>query len=71
MSEFEPGNVWLSREDVARRQGIPVATLAQWACQGKGPRYARFGRYARYRLADVIAWENEQFGDRGHGHDAA
>jgi hypothetical protein len=37
-------------------------TLAMWGCQGKGPRYAKFGGQARYRLSDVIAWENEQFG---------
>ena len=29
------------------------ATLAQWACHGKGPRYARLGRHCRYRLSDV------------------
>ena len=38
-----------------------MKTLAQWASQGKGPRYAVFGRHSRYRLADVIAWENAQF----------
>ncbi len=54
-------DVWLTRAELAKREKLPVATLAQWASQGKGPRYARFGRHARYRLADVIAWENAQF----------
>jgi hypothetical protein len=39
-----------------------VATLAQWGCQGKGPKYAKFGRHVSYRLSDVIDWENAQFG---------
>jgi hypothetical protein len=41
---------------------MPPATLDQWASQGRGPKYAKFGRHARYRLSDVIAWENGQFG---------
>lgn len=53
---------WLTRVELAGRVQIPIATLAQWASQGKGPRYARFGRHVRYRLSDVIAWENAQFG---------
>lgn len=59
--------VWLTRTELAEREKLPVATLAQWASQGKGPRYARFGKHCRYRLSDVIAWENERFG----GPDAA
>jgi excisionase family DNA binding protein len=55
-------NVWLTRQEVADRQKVPLATLAQWASQGKGPKYAKFGRHVRYRLSDLIAWENAQFG---------
>jgi hypothetical protein len=43
---------------------MPDSTLDQWGSQGRGPKYARFGRHVRYRLSDVIAWENEQFGDQ-------
>ena len=32
--------------------------------QGAGPRLMQFGRHARYRLADVIAWENGRCADR-------
>ena len=52
---------WLTRRELAERQKIPIATLAQWACRNEGPKYALFGRHARYRLSDVIAWENAQF----------
>jgi hypothetical protein len=53
---------WLTRQQLAEREQLPVATLAQWGCQGKGPKYAKFGRHVRYRLSDVIDWENAQFG---------
>jgi len=55
--------VWLSRKDLAERLGVPQKTPAGWATKGTGPQYARFGRHVRYRLSDVIAWENEQFAD--------
>lgn len=53
---------WLTRPEVADRLRVPEKTLAQWASQRKGPPYARFGRHCRYRLSDVIDWENQQFG---------
>lgn len=53
---------WLTRQEVAKRMKVPPATLAQWASQGRGPRYALFGRHCRYKLDDVIRWENAQFG---------
>ncbi|OBB71574.1 AlpA family transcriptional regulator [Mycobacterium sp. 852014-52144_SCH5372336] len=53
---------WLTRPELADRWKMPPATLNQWASQGRGPKYARFGRHVRYRLSDVITWENSQFG---------
>jgi hypothetical protein len=58
-------DTWLTRQDLSARNKVPVATLAQWASQGKGPRYRRFGRHVRYALSDVIAWENAQFSGGG------
>lgn len=51
---------WLTRSEVGERLRVPVKTLAQWASQGKGPKYARFGGHCRYKLSDCIAWENAQ-----------
>lgn len=51
-------DTWLSRQQLADRYGLPVKTLAQWACKGTGPRYARMGRHVRYRLSDIIDWES-------------
>ena len=60
---------WLTRQEVADRTKVPIATLAQWGSgeDRKGPKFAKFGRHVRYRLADVIAWENAQFGDQADG----
>lgn len=61
-------DTWLTRPQLANRLQVTVKTLAQWATQGRGPRYARpGGGGVRYRMADVIDWENSQFG----GGDAA
>ncbi|WP_280422420.1 helix-turn-helix domain-containing protein [Nocardia carnea] len=58
---------WLTTDDVADRLKIPPKTLANWASLGKGPRFARIGRYRRYRLEDLIAWE-EMMLAQGGGH---
>lgn len=49
---------WLSRQEVASRLKLPPKTLAQWATQSRGPRFSKIGRFARYKLSDVIAWED-------------
>jgi hypothetical protein len=51
---------WLTRVELAQRLKIPEKTPAEWASQKKGPQFSKFGRWARYRLSDVIAWENRQ-----------
>ncbi len=58
-------DIWLSRKKLAARWDMPKSTLDQWASQHKGVPYAMFGRHARYRLSDVIAWETAQFAQRG------
>lgn len=58
---MESAESWLTRAELSLRVKVPIATLAQWASQGKGPRYARFGRHVRYAISDVIAWEQDQY----------
>jgi len=58
-------SVWLTRTELADRIRIPKSTLEGWAVEGKGPRFAKFGRHVRYRMDVVIAWENEQLGEAG------
>jgi hypothetical protein len=55
---------WFTRPELAGRWKMPKSTLDQWASQRKGPPYAMFGRHARYRLSDIVAWESAQFADR-------
>jgi len=55
--------IWLSRTELAERLKVPVKTPAEWACRQKGPRYAKFGKHVRYRLSDVIEWENSMMSD--------
>ncbi|MFE7722751.1 helix-turn-helix domain-containing protein [Nocardia rhizosphaerihabitans] len=50
----------MTTTDLAQRFQIPAKTLAGWACDGTGPRYARLGRHRRYRLADVRVWEHQR-----------
>ena len=57
----------LSIDDLAERYGVPVKTVYAWNSEGTGPRYMRIGRHVRYKLADVIAWENTRYADGGKG----
>lgn len=57
---MNPDDVWLSTDELAARLKIPKKTLAVWASAGRGPRYARIGRYRRYRLTDLLLWEQDQ-----------
>jgi hypothetical protein len=54
---------WLTRPELGERLKVSPKTLAQWKWKGLGPRCASIGGQTRYRLSDVIAWENAQFGD--------
>ncbi|WP_280390716.1 helix-turn-helix domain-containing protein [Nocardia brasiliensis] len=56
---------WLSTEEVAQRLKVPIKTLAVWASGCRGPRFARIGRFRRYRLNDLVAWEAEQLRNGG------
>jgi predicted DNA-binding transcriptional regulator AlpA len=68
MSERHRGPAWL-----AEREGVPITTVYNWNSTGDGPRFMKIGRHVRYRLADVLAWEQSRLVDRGHnlGGDAA
>jgi excisionase family DNA binding protein len=50
----------LSPEELAERLGVPLQTVYKWNSEEDGPPYMRVGRHCRYRLADVIAWENSR-----------
>ena len=60
----------LGPADLAEYLGLPLGTVYQWRATGKGPRGFRVGKFVRYRLADVEAWEQEQL-DKEQEKDAA
>ena len=63
-------SIWLSRKELAERLNVPAKTPAEWATKGTGPRYAKFGRHVRYRISDVVAWEDSLMSDAGAMIDA-
>ena len=50
----------LSPQALAEREGVPLETVYGWNKTRTGPRYMKIGRHVRYRLADVVAWENSR-----------
>jgi|GraSoiStandDraft_42_1057292.scaffolds.fasta_scaffold2249246_1 predicted DNA-binding transcriptional regulator AlpA len=52
------GDKHLTPEDLADREGIPLQTVYTWNSRAAGPRFMKIGRHVRYRLADVIEWED-------------
>lgn len=48
---------WLTRKEVSEIIRFPVQTLANWGSAGQGPRYVLVHGHARYRVADVRAWQ--------------
>jgi predicted site-specific integrase-resolvase len=43
-------------EEAAKYVGLSSKTLAQWRCQGKGPRSVKRGGRVFYRLDDLKQW---------------
>ena len=59
-SSFDLSTRLLSTDEVARLLVVPVTTLYTWRYKGTGPKAYRVGKHLRYRLADVVAWlEND------------
>ncbi len=50
----------LSPGDLATRVQVPLSTIYNWNSGGTGPAYFKIGRHVRYRIEDVIRWEDER-----------
>ena len=48
----------MTPEDLSERTGKPPSTLAQWRYLGRGPAYIKVGSHVRYRIEDVLEWED-------------
>lgn len=54
-------NTFLDSNQLAERIGVQTGTLRAWRMAGiTGPAFVKFGRLVKYRLSDVIAWEDSQ-----------
>lgn len=60
----------LTPVDLAERFGVPVKTIYTWNSNGTGPRFMSIGRHTRYRLADVIDWEDSRVVPESGRHSA-
>ena len=47
----------LSTKDLADLLGMKPSTIRFWRHKGEGPQYFMLGRTPRYRLTDVINWQ--------------
>lgn len=63
--ETNRGERHLSMQDLADRCGVPLQTVRQWRMKGTGPRGMAIGKYVRYRLSDVMAWEESRADPKG------
>lgn len=50
----------LSPAELAEREGVPLETVYLWNRKGTGPRYMKVGIHVRYRVQDVITWEESR-----------
>jgi excisionase family DNA binding protein len=50
----------LTPDELAERERVSLDTVYGWNKSGRGPDYIRVGRHVRYRLADVITWEDSR-----------
>jgi excisionase family DNA binding protein len=61
----------LTPQGLAEREEVPLQTVYKWNSEGTGPRYMIIGRHVRYRLADVLTWENTRYAAHSGRHGAA
>ena len=57
---------FLTPRVAAAMLGLSVRTLKQYRWKGKGPAYYKFGGLVRYRVSDLMEW-NETPGVRAGG----
>lgn len=57
----DPTSTFLTEGQLADRHQRARKTLQNDRVSGKGVPFVKIGRSVRYRLSDVIAWENAQW----------
>jgi hypothetical protein len=60
IASVDPGrSPYLTVNEIAERYQVPVTTIRYWRLNGLGPKAVKIGRFLRYRIDDVLAWERE------------
>ena len=54
---------FLSVDDLAARYGVSPATVHTWIYTGTAPRSYKLGRHRRFKLRDVVIWEESRASD--------
>ena len=49
--------VFMTQGELAKRWGISHRTLERWRWAGEGLPYVKLGHVVRYRIKDVVAYE--------------
>jgi predicted DNA-binding transcriptional regulator AlpA len=50
----------LSPAELAERYDLPLETIYGWQKNRTGPPFLKVGRHVRYRMADILKWENSR-----------
>jgi predicted site-specific integrase-resolvase len=50
----------LTKEELAERLHVPLATLSRWRWMGTGPIFMKFGKHVSYKLKDVESFEEKK-----------
>ena len=50
---------FLSDPELSARWGLKAGTLSNWRCQGRGPTFIKIGGSVRYKIADILAYEDD------------
>ena len=56
---------FLTVRQLAERYGVARRTVYWWNEQGSGPRWLKIGGELRYRLSDVLAYEEARLSNGG------
>jgi predicted DNA-binding transcriptional regulator AlpA len=55
-----PDHTFLGVSELAARYDVPEPTVHAWLYEGTAPPSLKVGKYRRFRLSDVLAWESER-----------
>ncbi len=58
-----PSQTFVSVEELAERYGLSNATVHAWIYRGSAPRSYKIGKYRRFKLSDVLIWEEARATD--------